>query len=98
MRSSALLCCLVVYATGNPDYSDTWEEFKEKYGKESNDADEEVKTLEWGWAIVWLTLVLQDYRKNVWSSNVDFISSHNTEYEAGVHDFSVGEKEFADSN
>ena len=40
--------------------------------------------------------MLQDYRKNVWSSNVGFISSHNTDYEAGVHDFSVGENEFAD--
>jgi len=78
MRSLALLCCLVVLATAHPDYSDTWEEFKGKYNKEYDDADEE------------------DYRKNVWSSNVGFISSHNTEYEAGVHDFSVGENEFAD--
>ena len=39
---------------------------------------------------------MQDYRQNVWSSNVGFISSHNTEYDNGLHDFSVGENEFAD--
>ena len=32
----------------------------------------------------------------MWSSNVGFISSHNAEYEDGLHDFSVGENEFAD--
>merc|ERR1712071_108669 len=58
--------------------SDSWEEFKDKYTKEYDDANEE------------------DYRKNVWSSNVGFISSHNAEYENGLHDFSVGENEFAD--
>ena len=36
------------------------------------------------------------YRKSVWSKNVDFISSHNEEYTNGLHDFAVGENEFAD--
>merc|ERR1719466_508358 len=78
MKCLALLSCLVVCATAHPDYSDSWEEFKDKYTKEYDDANEE------------------DYRKNVWSSNVGFISSHNDEYDNGLHDFSVGENEFAD--
>jgi len=78
MNSLALVFCLAVAATAHPDYSDTWEEFKGKYGKDYADANEE------------------DYRQNVWSSNVGFISSHNTEYDNGLHDFSVGENEFAD--
>merc|ERR1719466_380010 len=78
MKCLALLCCLVVCATAHPDYSDSWEEFKGKYSKEYDDANEE------------------DYRQNVWSSNVGFISSHNAEYDNGLHDFSVGENEFAD--
>ena len=32
----------------------------------------------------------------MWRQNIDFISSHNEEHEAGLHDFSVGENEFAD--
>ena len=32
-------------AMAHPDYSDSWEEFKGKYGKEYSDADEEVKIL-----------------------------------------------------
>ena len=43
-----------------------------------------------------LILPVQDYRQNVWTENVRFISSHNGEYEDGLHDFSVGENEFAD--
>ena len=43
-----------------------------------------------------LILPVQDYRQNVWTENVRFISSHNAEYEDGLHDFSVGENEFAD--
>jgi len=78
MMSLALVFCLAVAATAHPDYSDTWEEFKGKYGKDYTDANEE------------------DYRQNVWSSNVGFISSHNTDYDNGLHDFSVGENEFAD--
>jgi len=78
MMSLALVFCLAVAATAHPDYSDTWEEFKGKYGKDYADANEE------------------DYRQNVWSSNVGFISSHNTEHDNGLHDFSVGENEFAD--
>merc|ERR1712128_382999 len=78
MNSLALVFCLAVAATAHPDYSDTWEEFKGKYGKDYADANEE------------------DYRQNVWSSNVGFISSHNTEHDNGLHDFSVGENEFAD--
>ena len=46
MKCLALLCCLVVSAMANPDYSDSWEEFKDKYSKEYDDADEEVDTLE----------------------------------------------------
>merc|ERR1712037_636015 len=75
--SLSLALCLVV-TSAHPDYSDTWEEFKGKYGKEYTDTDEE------------------DYRQNVWTENVRFISSHNAEYEDDLHDFSVGENEFAD--
>ena len=46
MKSLALVFCLVVSATAHPDYSDTWEEFKGKYGKEYADANEEVEILE----------------------------------------------------
>ena len=48
MKSLALVFCLVVSATAHPDYSDTWEEFKGKYGKEYADANEEVEILEKG--------------------------------------------------
>jgi len=78
MKSLALIVCFIFSATAHPDYSDTWEEFKDKYGKEYEDANEE------------------SYRKNVWTSNVEFIVSHNDEYDNGLHDFSVGENEFAD--
>merc|ERR1712055_780537 len=73
-----ILILVVSMAMAHPDYSDSWEEFKGKYGKEYSDADEE------------------GYRQGVWKQNVDFISSHNEEHEAGLHDFSVGENEFAD--
>merc|ERR1712126_278815 len=77
MRVLVLVSCLVV-AMAHPDFSDSWEEFKGKYGKDYPDTDEEA------------------YRQNVWADNVKFISSHNAEYKNGVHDFSVGENEFAD--
>merc|ERR1712055_853732 len=73
-----ILILVVAMAMAHPDYSDSWEEFKGKYGKEYSDTDEE------------------GYRQGVWKQNVDFISSHNEEHEAGLHDFSVGENEFAD--
>jgi len=78
MRALVITFFLAVWANAHPDYSDSWEEFKDKYGKAYEDDDEEV------------------YRKSVWSKNVDFISSHNEEYTNGVHDFAVGENEFAD--
>lgn len=75
------LLALVFLAGGcraHPDYSETWEEFKGKYGKEyANDMEEAT-------------------RRNYWSANVDFFKTHNEEYENGVHEFSVGENEFAD--
>ena len=43
MNSLALVFCLAVAATAHPDYSDTWEEFKGKYGKDYADANEEVE-------------------------------------------------------
>merc|ERR1711872_77398 len=78
MRALVITFFLAAWANAHPDYSDSWEEFKDKYGKAYEDDDEEV------------------YRKSVWSKNVDFISSHNEEYTNGVHDFAVGENEFAD--
>ena len=37
-----LLAVLVVSTLAHPDYSDTWEEFKEKFNKEYESEDEEV--------------------------------------------------------
>ena len=36
---------VVAMVMAHPDYSDSWEEFKGKYGKEYSDGDEEVNIL-----------------------------------------------------
>ena len=41
-----LLAALAALAAAHPDYSDTWEEFKQSYGKQYDSAEEEVKLLE----------------------------------------------------
>jgi len=38
----------------------------------------------------------EDYRQTVWNSNIASISSHNAEADEGLHEFSLGENEFAD--
>ena len=43
--SLSLALCVAV-TSAHPDYSDTWEEFKGKYGKEYTDTDEEVEILD----------------------------------------------------
>ena len=37
-----LLAALAALAAAHPDYSDTWEEFKQSYGKQYDSAEEEV--------------------------------------------------------
>ena len=37
-----LLATLAALAAAHPDYSDTWEEFKQSYGKQYDSAEEEV--------------------------------------------------------
>ena len=39
---------------------------------------------------------VEGYRQSVWSSTVQMISEHNSEYEAGEHDYNLGENELAD--
>jgi len=62
----------------HPDYSDSWEEFKEKFGKSYENQEEEA------------------YRTGIWQDNVALISGHNLEAQNGLHQFSLGENEFAD--
>merc|ERR1712142_534052 len=42
MRALVITFFLAVRANAHPDYSDSWEEFKDKYGKAYEDDDEEV--------------------------------------------------------
>ena len=41
-----LLAALAAQAAAHPDYSDSWEEFKQSYGKQYDSAEEEVNLLE----------------------------------------------------
>ena len=43
LRYLTLAALLVATSLAHPDYSDTWEEFKQKYEKEYESEDEEVK-------------------------------------------------------
>ena len=43
LRYVTLATLLVATSLAHPDYSDTWEEFKQKYEKEYESEDEEVK-------------------------------------------------------
>ena len=43
LRYMTLAALLVATSLAHPDYSDTWEEFKQKYEKEYESEDEEVK-------------------------------------------------------
>merc|ERR1719300_2201806 len=38
----------------------------------------------------------EGYRQSVWTSTVQMISDHNSEYENGEHDYNLGENELAD--
>ena len=42
MKDFLALVCLVAAALAHPDYSESWEEFKEKFGKTYDNAVEEV--------------------------------------------------------
>merc|ERR1712042_326145 len=75
---SILLAVSVGLTLAHPDYSDSWEEFKQKFKKQYDSEEDE------------------GYRESVWSSTVQMISEHNSEYEAGEHDYNLGENELAD--
>jgi len=75
---SLLLAVSLGLTLAHPDYSDSWEEFKQKFQKQYDSEEEE------------------GYRQSVWTSTVQMISDHNSEYENGEHDYNLGENELAD--
>ena len=84
---------LISSALAHPDYSDSWEQFKQTYEKEYESEMEEVSE---DLLSFWINLVLQAYRQQVWMSSVHFITSHNEAADHGEHSFRVGENHLAD--
>ena len=68
------LLSVVVSTLAHPDYSESFEEFKEKFGKEYESDEEEVIVdepfPEW-------CFLSQLHRYGIWRSNVVFIVEHN---------------------
>jgi len=73
-----LLLALVAATQAHPDYSDSWELFKQKFNKVYESQEEDT------------------YREEVWTNHIATISSHNDEYDLGVHSFKLGENIFSD--
>merc|ERR1712080_42692 len=67
MRTFLVLSCVLVAALGHPDYSDSWEEFKEKYSKQYQSDEEETYR-----ATVWEGNVALIQSHNVHADNGDF--------------------------
>ena len=84
---------LISSALAHPDYSDSWEQFKQTYEKEYESEMEEVSE---DLLCFWINLVLKAYRQQVWMSSVHFITSHNEAADHGEHSFRVGENHLAD--
>ena len=70
------LLSMVVFTLAHPDYSDTWEEFKEKFNKEYESEEEEVDS-GGNWNRKSDFSSPQNQRSAIWSSNVDLIKEHN---------------------
>ena len=52
-----LLAALAALAAAHPDYSDSWEEFKQSYGKQYDSAEEEVNLLELSTKFLFSTVI-----------------------------------------
>ena len=91
--SLSLALCVAV-TSAHPDYSDTWEEFKGKYGKEYTDTDEEVEILEELGGDI--NIACAGLQAECVDRECEVHLFPQCRVEDGLHDFSVGENEFAD--